>query len=243
MIAGIVGLKRAVRCAVDSTMHFRTWRRSDLLTVIAALSCGDYYVVCSDSKATDLILSFLTVKLEYITDPPVCWATSGDSAIGQEFDLCVRNIDWGMATWDEVKNITESEIARLNGKWRRLQRAAGKKPDPYDVANALIVGFVQGEGRILKLTDRGPGEFITGSFAAVGSGEPHAFISYQVLRKLVTPPMPHERKTIEAIIELTAQTNSQQCGGPIQTLRVSRGGLDVADIQALERLRETFGQA
>lgn len=210
------------------------------MTVVAALNCGDCYIICSDSKATDLNLSFLSVKLEYINCPPVCWASSGDSALGQEFDLCVRGIDWSKASWEEVKKITEAEVARLNGKWRRLQRVAGKKPDPFDVANALIVGFVQGEGRILKLTDRSPGEFITARFAAVGSGEPHAFIAYLVLRKLLDPPLPHERRTIEAIVSLTTEMNSQQCGLPIQTLQVSPEGVNADDIQVLEKLRATF---
>src|SRR6266545_2368890 len=107
-------------------------RRGKPVTVVAVLRSADSFLMAADSLSTDMNYKFLTAKLEHLEERPICWGVAGDSALAQEFGEWLAEYRWDSASWPDLKTAGETRIAALNGKWRKLQKASGKKPDPMD---------------------------------------------------------------------------------------------------------------
>ena len=180
--------------------------------------------MAADSQATDANYKFLANKLEHLDVPPIAWGVAGNSGLAQEFAEWMAAYRWESATWAQLKSQGEFQIATLNRKWRRLQRAAGKKPEFTDFTSALIAGYLGGEGRVLKLTDRSPAEFIEqDAFTAVGSGEFHAVVASRTLSEFLRnhgQRLPRTRTALSFIVQMAILTDPK-CGPPIHGLEVS----------------------
>lgn len=99
-----------------------------------------------------------------------------------------------------------------------------------DFTSALVVGYLDGQGRVLKLTDRSPGEFIEPqSFSAVGSGEFHAMVASRTLSEFYkgnSERLPATRNILSFIVHMAMLTDPK-CGSPIQGMEVSADGVTV----------------
>jgi hypothetical protein len=204
--------------------------RGNPLTVVALLKSPGSFLMAADSQATDANYKFLASKLDHLDTPPIAWGVAGNSGLAQEFAEWMGAYQWDGATWDDLKSRSEAQLATLNGNWRRLQRVAGKKPNSTDFTSALIAGYLDGQGRVLKLTDRSPGEFIDrDSFTAVGSGEFHAVVASRTLSEFYRgngQRLPQTRNILSFIVQMAILTDPG-CGPPIHGLDVGPDNVTV----------------
>ena len=195
------------------------------MTVVAALRSADpeCFLLAADSQATDAVMKTFESKLVKLSSVPLGLGVAGQSAISQEMADWLEAYPWERASWAALKHDAEEQLAKLNGKWRRLQRLSGKKPDPLDTTSALLVGYIAGEGRILKLTDRGPGEYVDQHpFAAIGSGEFHATVAYRTLVEFLRrngQPFPRDKDGLAFVVSIAINMDPK-CGGQIRIIEV-----------------------
>ena len=156
---------------------------SGALSVVAALECEGYFLIASDSEVNDKGFKTQAVKLYEIPGTALCYGTTGLTAIAADFQRWINQYFENTHTWEDFKSDAETKLAHLNGNWRRLQQESEKTVDTNDITTAIIVGYIDGDGRMLSLKDDSPGEFMERRYDAIGSGEVHALVARTTLTR------------------------------------------------------------
>lgn len=191
------------------------------MTVIAAMDCGDYLLMGSDSLVTEETgIRVVRQKLCISTHGQVACGFAGSEGMGNQFQ------DWFLSyqfppgmTWPEFGDVAIRELSRLNGKRRELALLARYEVKPDDLSSVLVAGSLGGVLDIWDLGDNGAAFSAKHrGFSAIGSGFPHAFVAHAVLTKAAHQSP--DTNTMSVVMAIAAQT-APLCGMPIRLLRLT----------------------
>jgi hypothetical protein len=162
-------------------------------------------------------------KLQKHDAAPLAWGTAGSMNIGiDRFGEWLKHYQWPPTDWASFETEVANKLSELNAEEKEYILLAKAKPEYYDVANALVVGWLNGSPRILELTCRGTSNIINENFYAIGSGGLNAKIidkafDFAMLNK---PPLEKLRLNLKVVCE-----TDLYCAEPIHIWRVEPDGI------------------
>lgn len=194
------------------------------MTVVAALrEADDALLIAADSGVTHWpgpIRDQYHSKLQRHPTAPLAWVGSGNPYVTIEgFAPWARTYPWPPRDWDTFAQRAAGELARLNGRQRRLAERARAK-DENGTGEILLVGWLS-TPEIFEFDDHGR---ITSAredgFHAMGSGGEHVRVLYRLLERLPGPAVPPLERLAWSM-EISAGT-VEGCELPVYIWRITR---------------------
>jgi hypothetical protein len=201
------------------------------MTVIASLrESATSILIAADSGRAELLghppqifASKVDNKLQKHSKAALAWGTAGSASIGvDQFGRWLENFRWPPTSWEDFKDQATHELAELNAKVRQSVLFAGAKPEYFDVASALVVGWLNGKPQVLEISDRGTSYVIDDKFYAIGSGALSARIIDRAFTAAGLDKPPVERLLLN--MRLVCEVASY-CAEPIHIWRVESAGV------------------
>lgn len=202
------------------------------MTIACALARNEVIYLAADSAVAGLPTTGRAHKLSHSDVLPLAWATAGDEAIGDQFGDWLRSQlasagDPTKITWDALVENCVLRLAALNGIRSRAGQANHVSWNPGDaLGQVLLVGFVGERAEIAHLEVSGDWtlHMLAGrSFTAIGSGQYHAAMTYELLleRGLLSNEGP---AAVRDVAEAAAR-HAPHCSLPVDIVAVTRDGV------------------
>lgn len=186
---------------------------------------------CSDPiEISDDQIRLFVQELEFRHDYPIAWGFSGNDETGQAFSAWLKGLELDESlNWAKLRDLATDEQSRMNGQKRRWMRRSETEPNPEDLTDVLIAGFVEGEPQMLEIDSVGrPSYCLHRGFAAIGSGKNLARVSLVTARRFFPTKQFGQP---EFVIETeTAARHGPQCSPPVRLLRVTPAGVEEVDL-------------
>jgi len=146
------------------------------MTIVAAMSFEDHFLIAADSKVGQLGLTWSTCKLYHIAKPPLAWGFAGELGVGREFSDWLSGYNWKPdIDWYKLRDDSAIKLGELNKKHRHFITNSGSRPTKKDLTSVLIVGYINEIPEILQIAGTGDWRFHKNpdNFAAIGTGDPY----------------------------------------------------------------------
>lgn len=138
------------------------------------------------------------------------------------FGEWLGNYQWPPTDWSSFQTEVANKLSELNLNEKESISLTGARPEYYDSAEALVVGWFNDISRIFEITTRGSSDVIRENFHAIGSGGLYAKVidrAFEVARL--------NKPTVERLhlnLQVVCQT-AQNCEEPIHIWRVEPTGI------------------
>jgi len=155
------------------------------MTVIAAQFSQGRILFGSDSLVVDGKNDIKSTysKVSRLPGRSLVWGFAGDEGVGFRFRdwLLAYQLDPSM-DWPTFADVASRALSQFNGEKRQRAKLAGVELKDEDTASVLIAGAVGGVLDVWQLDDGGSADSQKHrGFVGIGSGWPHAFLSYTTL--------------------------------------------------------------
>jgi hypothetical protein len=197
------------------------------MTIVVAMKENDNSILLSsDSGAFDAStnLRFNNCrKLSFHPKALLAWGYSGNPSIGwEDFTPWLKSYNWPPIDWRTFRNQAIDKLAELTGEQRKLAIKAGAKSDEGNLADCLIVGYLDRPEIYYLGVDGNAQSYWDMGFNAIGNGANNAWVSYTALEYL-RPKIP---KLIELMIVMQNTTQTAiGCEIPCYIWRITEEGI------------------
>lgn len=197
------------------------------MSIIAAVWESDASIlIAAESGAIEVMGGMRTAYhplLQQHTTASLAWGAIGNAA--RYLDGWLREYPWPPKSWNAFERAVEERIAGLNGRRRELAKIAGVEVREQELCAVLVAGWIEQEGRIFEVDDRGV-LYITDQtqqFRAIGSGALHATIIHEAYKRLqIQDP---EVVKLQVGLHIAALA-APGCEPPINILRITPNGVE-----------------
>ena len=151
---------------------------------------------------------------------PVAWAGAGGDSIGERFTGWLQ--DEGLENWNNCRSDAGNKFAELIGDVvQRISISQRRPARPDELAQALLVGWLDSQPQIIELDDRGVDtSYLVEGFHAIGAGKLYAYTAHRTLQRYRLRPL----SRLNRIMRIAA-TMAVQSDLPIHIWRVTSEGI------------------
>ncbi len=198
------------------------------MTIVVAIKESDSsLLLAGDTGAFEpsLNLRFDNMpKLFYHPKGILAWGYSGSPTIvDEDFTPWLKNSIWPPTDWRTFRNQTIDKFAELNGLQRRLATKAEAKDRDNNVADLLLLGWIDTPELYLFGADGNAQSHLRAGFLSIGSGALHAVTAYKALVNENVPNL-----SILTKLQITMDTvlrTAVGCEFPYNIWRLKKDGI------------------